>query len=134
MKDNFYYIEVELLKPENELKDILQRIGIENRNKLYQSCHLIKNRDESKYFLTHFKELFSYYEFINENRINSNKIKMSDEDFFRRNNIIYYLFDNGYLRALNMSYIEKNMNSDINFYVVSEKDKSKFSFINKFKL
>lgn len=129
-----YYLEVELLKDENEVKDILQRIGIQTNGKVYQSCYLTKNKNETKYFIVHFKELFSYYEFINEDHINYNKIKMVDQDFFRRNNIINYLYEQGIIKPINSSYIEKNLNPEIDFFVVPEEDKEKYLFVSKFKI
>lgn len=78
-------IEISLCDNVNEkvVIETLSRIGICNKKEkiLYPSCYLFK--DDGRYYISHFKELFS----LREDGYNN----ISQQDIERRNSIIYCL-------------------------------------------
>ena len=80
-------LEVKLSEPDDflKVKETLTRIGIESKkeiNTLYQSCHILHKK--GKYFITHFKELFS---------LDGKATNLCEEDLKRRNTITKLLAD-----------------------------------------
>jgi len=128
-----YYIEIELNRDFNVIVETLTRIGIlkPSTNELYQSCHLFHN--EGKYYITHFKELFSMYGFINEGKVEEEKIHMTEIDFHRRNSIIYLLATWGLIEPKDNEYINENK-GNVKLTVIPYKEKSKYTLVSKFQL
>ena len=66
-------VEVKLKEDEDFLKirETLTRIGVASRKDktLFQSCHILHK--QGKYYITHFKELFSINFLIEENAMRS---------------------------------------------------------------
>ena len=81
-------LEVVLNEPDDFLKvrETLTRIGVASRKekKLYQSCHILHK--QGKYFIVHFKELFS---------LDGNHANLTINDVQRRNRITRLLADWG---------------------------------------
>lgn len=126
-----YYIEVDLKSEFNIITETLTRIGILNNNtkELYQSCHIFHNK--GKYFIVHFKELFSMFSFKNENNIDESKIHMNEDDFNRRNSIIFLLQNWGLINIQDNEYITENK-GNVNITVIPFKEKDNYKLISKF--
>ena len=79
-------LEVTIKQPDDFLKvrETLTRIGVASRKDktLFQSCHILHK--QGKYYITHFKELFS---------LDGKKSTLSDNDIQRRNTIALLLQD-----------------------------------------
>ncbi len=128
-----FYLEVSLKKDFSVITETLQRIGIINRTKkeVFQTCHLFHNNGH--YFLVHFKELFSMFSFKDSGKIEEDKIHMTDEDFERRNSIIFLLTKWGLIDALDNEYINDNK-GNINVSVLGYKEKEDYILTSKFNL
>jgi hypothetical protein len=116
------------------LEDITNRYGIidNKQKKIYISCILFKNND--KFYLLHFKEGFGIYSFINENKIETEKIKMDNNDFIRRNNLFKLFLDLNYIEIDNhkKKYIEENSDlSNPNFEILNEDEVYCYDIIKK---
>ena len=81
-------VEVTLNEPDDFLKvrETLTRIGVASRKekKIYQSCHILHK--QGRYFLVHFKELFS---------LDGKHANLTSNDVQRRNRIAQLLVDWG---------------------------------------
>ena len=86
-------LEIKLAEADDFLKvrETLSRIGIASRKerKLYQSCHILHK--QGRYFLVHFKELFS---------LDGKPANISINDIQRRNTIAGLLSDWGLVEIL----------------------------------
>ena len=92
-------IEVAQKEPDDFLKvrETLTRIGVASRKekKIYQSCHILHKR--GKYYIVHFKELFSLV---------GNQTNLSINDVQRRNRIASLLSDWGLLSIITTDKID----------------------------
>ena len=92
-------IEVALAEPDDFLKvrETLTRIWVASRKekKIYQSCHILHK--QCKYFIVHFKELFS---------LDGKKANLSVNDFQRRNRIVQLLSDWGLVNVISSDLVE----------------------------
>jgi len=128
-----YYIEVDLKSDFNVVVETLTRVGVLNESTLYQTAHLLHHNE--KYYIVHFKELFSLFSFKNENKIDKEKIHMNDEDFYRKYSIMFLLhkwglidYDEGIKK-----YIEENRGS-VQLAIIKFEDKEKYKLVSKFSL
>jgi len=129
---NEYYLEINLKSEFNIIRETLTRIGIESDNNvIYQTCHIL--HDKGKYYLVHFKELFSMFSFKNDRKIDKEKIHMVEDDFYRRNSIIFLMENWGLIETVNKDYIIENK-GNIKIKVIPFKEKANYKFISKFKL
>jgi Bacteriophage translational regulator len=127
-----YFIKIGLKKDIGDIEELLERIGLQINNNIYQTCHVLEINDI--FYLIHFKEFFSLYSYLNSNKIEVNKIKMDEEDVIRRNNIILQLYNEEYI-TLNKKikiYLEEN-NGPIDYITIPQEDKKLFKYIKKVK-
>lgn len=128
MNEVVYDLEVEI-KHEYKIKMIIEtltRIGIPSGKKelkrtLYQSCHLIK--DNGKYYIVHFKELFK-----KDGKFSS----LDDNDIARRNTIAFLLNDWGLLTVKNPIKFSDNVVPLGNILIISHKDKQNWILKQKY--
>lgn len=75
-------IEIILKKDFNIVREILERIGIANKEKkeIYPSCNILHKK--GKYYIVHFKELFS---------LDNKESNMTEKDYRRRDSVVYLL-------------------------------------------
>ena len=92
-------VEISLNEPDDFLKvrETLTRIGVASRKekKIYQSCHILHK--QGRYFLVHFKELFS---------LDGKHANLTSNDVQRRNRIAQLLSDWGLVEVLNTDQIK----------------------------
>jgi hypothetical protein len=111
------------VSPNADVKEIheeLKNVGNLVNNYLYQICYLIEVR--GKYYILHYKECFSLYDFIAFKVINRHKIKMIDEDIGKRNFIIKYLLDKNLLLLNDVAYNYINNGIKYDCDVVDDRD------------
>ena len=117
-------VEVEICEDMNVkiIRESLSRCGISNRKTktLYPSVYLYKEDD--RYFLCHFKEIFA----MRENGYED----MSDEDILRRNAIIYCLVNWGMVTLKDETMIDPH---DKFVFVLPYKSKSEWTISHKIK-
>lgn len=117
-------IEVNLCEGVSEkiLIETLTRIGIADRkNKvLYPSTYLYK--DEGKYFICHFKELF----LLRDQGYNN----ISQEDIKRRNSIVYCLYN---WELIDVD-LEKIKPYDERVFILSYKEKKEWKIVHKYRM
>ncbi len=127
-----YYPEVKLKSDFLVVVETVSRMGIlSNENTLHQTCHIF--HDKGKYYIVHFMELFSMMDFKCNGEVDEKKIHMSEEDFERRNTIIYLLSNWNLIEPIDFEYILKNKGKQ-KIFVVPHKDKCKYEFKSKFQL
>jgi len=128
-----YYVEIELISGFNVIVETLTRIGILNDNakELYQTCHIFHN--SGRFFLVHFKELFSMFSFKNDNKVEEEKIHMTEDDFYRRNSIIFLLSNWKLIKLIDEQYILENK-GNIKLFIVPHKEKNNYNLVSKFTL
>jgi hypothetical protein len=122
-----FFIEIELCESISKIEDTLKRLGIKHDNNVYQTCHLVRNDD--KYHIIHFKEYFSLYSFINNGKVEKEKIRMNEDDVSRRNGILMYLYRCEYISLSNA--VIEYLQSD---YIDVEYIKDDLNFISKIRL
>ena len=87
-------VEVKLKEDEDFLKirETLTRIGVASRKDktLFQSCHILHK--QGKYYITHFKELFS---------MDGKPSNFTEDDISRRNSIANLLAEWGLVELVN---------------------------------
>ena len=92
-------IEVRLKEDDDflKVKETLTRIGIASRRekKLFQSCHILHK--QGKYYIVHFKELFS---------LDGKHANLTINDVQRRNRIAQLLADWGLISIVNVETIQ----------------------------
>jgi hypothetical protein len=121
-----YFIPIKIISDVSIIKETLQRIGIPAKQDkiLYQTCHFLNYKEKDS--IIHFKEFFG----INNNNIDL--IRMKEEDFTRRNTIIYLLY--GWklidLDTDTLQYI-KSYQCNKRMFVVSYHDKQNWNLKSK---
>jgi hypothetical protein len=106
-----FYNEVIINTPKPILSSQLEKIGIVHDTSLYPLCYIIEKKN--RYYIVHYKELFSYFSFMNSGFIEKNKIKMIEIDFLKRNYVFNYLLNNNYIQSLTPSRFDIYDNSNI---------------------
>jgi len=126
-----YYPEVKLLKDFNLIVETCTRMGIQSNDVVYQTCHLFHN--DGKYYIPHFKELFSMVEFKMKGEIDESRVHMTEDDFERRNSIIFLLHTWELIEVIDHEYIMDNKGNK-KIFVVPYSQKDKYILKNKFTL
>ena len=92
-------LKVELLIEEYKVEEVLERIGIINKQEkiIFPSCYLFKTQDD--YYIAHFKEMIREY---NPNSFDN----MVDSDIKRRNSIAILLENWNFLNILSNEHFE----------------------------
>jgi len=130
--DKAYYPEVDLITDFNVIVETCTRMGIlSKKNLVYQTCHIFHTN--GKYYIPHFKELFSVMDFKINGKVDESKIHMSDDDFERRNTIIYLMSSWELIKPKDPEYIESNKGNQ-KIFVVPFKQKIDYVLISKFTL
>jgi hypothetical protein len=107
-----------------KIKESLTRIGIANRTKkeLYQTCLLLHKK--GRYFIVHFKELFS---------MDGRETEIYEDDYIRRNHICKLLEQWGLIKIVNRDIMyEVVKDIPISVYVLPYKEKSNWKLITKY--
>ena len=132
-QDNYFNIdypgysplEVSLKDPEDFLKvrETLSRIGVASKKEkvLYQSCHILHKK--GRYFITHFKELFS---------LDGKEADFQDNDLQRRNTIAKLLSDWGLVDIISKDVDDYAPLSQIK--IISFKEKGEWELIPKYNI
>ena len=118
-------LEVSLNEPDDflKIKETLTRIGVASQkevNTLYQSCHILHK--QGRYFITHFKELFS---------LDGKPSTLTDNDIARRNTIASLLSDWGLLDIIQPTQVI-NQASLKEIKIISHKDKAEWNLESKY--
>lgn len=130
--EKIYYPEINLKSDFLVVAETISRMGVLVGDKIVnQTCHLFHSR--GKYYVVHFMELFSMMDFKCNETIDENKIHMNDEDFERRNTIIYLLTNWKLIEPVNMEYVLENKGRQ-KIFVVPFKDKANYELKSKFQL
>jgi hypothetical protein len=111
-------IEIELANPDDflKVKETLTRIGIASKKEkiLYQSCHILHK--QGKYYIVHFKELFSL------------------NDKARRNTIACLLEEWELLEIVDVDKIKDDKVSLNQLRIISYKEKDQWSLMPKYNI
>jgi hypothetical protein len=126
-----YYIEINPLVDISTIEETLTRLGIRSNRNLYQSCNYVNVKD--KHYIIHYKELFTYFSFVNSGKIEEGKVHLTDDDLIRRNNIINKLKEWKFIDIINNeNYINNNISiRHGNFFVIPHKDKYMYKLVQK---
>lgn len=118
-------LEVTLNKSDDflKIKETLTRIGVSSKKekKLYQSCHILHKK--GKYYIVHFKELFS---------LDGLPSDIDENDIGRRNSIAKLLEDWGLLKIVNK---EKALSLIVpinQFKIIPHKEKNEWQLCPKY--
>ena len=118
-------LEVGLKEPDDFLKvrETLSRIGVASRKDktLFQSCHILHK--QGKYFIVHFKELFS---------LDGKDTNISENDIARRNTIANLLSDWGLVKVMKTDEVKSAPLSQIK--VISFKEKNDWKLETKYNI
>jgi hypothetical protein len=107
-----------------KIKESLTRIGIANRTKkeLFQTCLVLHKK--GRYFIVHFKELFS---------MDGRETEIFETDYIRRNHICKLLEQWGLIKIVNKSNMFAVVEDvPISVYVLPFKDKASWKLIPKY--
>ena len=132
MKENIalkkYFINVKIIDKKNINSEILKYSILNTyRNNIIPSLKLIKFNEID--YIIHFKEYFGFFDFVNENKINIEKIKMVEDDFLRRNYSLLDLYKNNFISFENEDVLKylKKFNKKFN----KIEDITKFNIMSK---
>jgi hypothetical protein len=118
-------LEVSLNKSDDflKIKETLTRIGVSSKKekKLYQSCHILHKK--GKYYIVHFKELFS---------LDGLPSDIDENDIGRRNSITKLLEDWGLLKIVNPDKANSLMVPINQFKILSHKEKTEWELCPKY--
>jgi hypothetical protein len=127
MVDLSKFIEVTLKEQDDFLKvrETLTRIGVSSRKEkvLYQSCHILHK--QSRYFITHFKELFE---------LDGKPSNMSENDIQRRNAIARLLEDWNLVSIVNQEIIGDNLAPIHQIKIIPFKEKEEWQLVAKYNI
>ena len=127
MVDLTKFIEVSLTEQDDFLKvrETLTRIGVSSRKEriLYQSCHILHK--QGRYFITHFKELFS---------LDGKPSNMTENDVQRRNAIARLLEEWELIKILNPEVIGDNVAPLHQIKILSFREKDDWQLIAKYNI
>lgn len=118
-------LEVSLNEPDDflKIKETLTRIGVASQkdvNTLYQSCHILHK--QGRYFITHFKELFS---------LDGKPSTLTSNDIARRNTIASLLSDWGLLDIVNPTQASDQASLK-EIKIISHRDKIEWNLESKY--
>lgn len=118
-------LEVTLNKPDDflKIKETLTRIGVSSKKdkKLYQSCHILHKR--GKYYIVHFKELFS---------LDGLPSDIDENDIGRRNSIAKLLQEWELLKIVNEDKANSLLVPINQFKILSHKEKNDWELCPKY--
>jgi hypothetical protein len=127
MVDLSKFVEVSLEEQDDFLKvrETLTRIGVSSRKEkvLYQSCHILHK--QGRYFITHFKELFS---------LDGKPSNISENDVQRRNAIAKLLEEWGLITILNPEVIGDNIAPLHQIKIIAFKEKKDWQLVTKYNI
>ncbi len=95
---NCYFVEVELLKPDEDILNSVSRYSIESHGKSYPMFRILHYHGSS--FFVHYKEAFSMFSFFILNRIEREKVHMSQLDHKIRDVVLDDLQQSGMIRII----------------------------------
>lgn len=106
-----------------KIKETLTRIGVSSKKdkKLYQSCHILHKR--GKYYIVHFKELFS---------LDGLPSDIDENDIGRRNSIAKLLQDWNLLKIVNSDKVNSVLVPINQFKILSHKEKNEWELCPKY--
>ena len=120
-------VEVTLDQKDDFLKvrETLTRIGVASKKEkiLYQSCHILHK--QGKYYITHFKELFS---------LDGKPTDITDNDLARRNTVANLLEDWELLKIVNKEQTKEPTVSLSQVKIISHKEKADWELIPKYNI
>lgn len=118
-------LEVTLNKSDDflKIKETLTRIGVSSKKekKLYQSCHILHKK--GKYYIVHFKELFS---------LDGLPSDIDENDIGRRNSIAKLLEDWGLLDIVNKDKVMSLLVPINQFKIIPHKEKNEWELCPKY--
>ena len=120
---------VEVLLTDKEdflkVKETLTRIGVASRkdNTLFQSCHILHK--QGKYYITHFKELFS---------LDGKDTDFSDNDIRRRNTIANLLAEWDLVKLVDPNKTKEPQAPISQIKVIPFKDKDSWNLESKYNI
>ncbi len=115
-------IEVEILADYAVVCETLERIGVVNRRekKIFPSCYCIK--DEEKFFICHFKEMFT---------LNGKPSTFDKLDRLRLQTIVYFLKKWNLVKVIDEDDISEILSDKID--VVKHSEKKEYKVVHKFR-
>ena len=120
-------VEVNLSEPDDFLKvrETLTRIGVASRKekKLYQSCHILHK--QGKYYITHFKELFS---------MDGKPSNFTEDDISRRNSIANLLAEWGLVELVDPDKSKDPVSPLSQIKVLPHKEKDEWNLAAKYNI
>lgn len=118
-------LEVTLIKSDDflKIKETLTRIGVSSKKdkKLYQSCHILHKK--GKYYIVHFKELFS---------LDGLPSDIDENDIGRRNSIAKLLEEWQLLKIVNSDKVKSLIIPINQFKILSHKEKHEWELCPKY--
>lgn len=127
MVDLSKFVEVTLKEQDDFLKvrETLTRIGVSSRKEkvLYQSCHILHK--QSRYFITHFKELFA---------LDGKPSNISENDIQRRNAIARLLEEWDLVKIVNQEVIGDNLAPIHQIKIIPFKEKEEWQLVAKYNI
>ena len=120
-------VEVKLKEDEDFLKirETLTRIGVASRKDktLFQSCHILHK--QGKYYITHFKELFS---------MDGKPSNFTEDDISRRNSIANLLAEWGLVELVNPNKTKEPVSPLSQIKVFPHKEKDEWNLAAKYNI
>lgn len=120
-------IEVTLAEKDDFLKvrETLTRIGVAAKkdNVLYQSCHILHK--QSKYYIVHFKELFS---------LDGKPSSIIENDIARRNTIANLLEEWGLIKLVSPDRSKEPVAPLSQIKIIAFKDKNEWELVAKYNI
>jgi hypothetical protein len=120
-------VEVTLKEKDDFLKvrETLTRIGVASKKEkiLYQSCHILHK--QSKYYIVHFKELFS---------LDGKPTDFSENDVARRNTVVNLLSDWDLLGIVDKEKTKELTVSLSQIKIIPHKEKAEWQLIPKYNI
>lgn len=120
-------VEVTLKEPDDFLKvrETLTRIGVASRKErtLYQSCHILHK--QGKYYIVHFKELFS---------LDGKESNFSENDMARRNSIVNLLSEWELISIADSTKTQEPTVPLSQLKIISFKEKSEWNLVPKYNI
>ena len=120
-------VEVKLKEDDDFLKirETLTRIGVASRKDktLFQSCHILHK--QGKYYITHFKELFS---------MDGKPSNFTEDDISRRNSIANLLAEWGLVELVNPDKSKEPVSPLSQIKVLPHKEKDEWNLAAKYNI
>ena len=120
-------LEVTIKQPDDFLKvrETLTRIGVASRKDktLFQSCHILHK--QGKYYITHFKELFS---------MDGKPSNFTEDDISRRNSIANLLAEWGLVELVDPNKTKEPVSPLSQIKVLPHKEKDEWNLAAKYNI